>query len=410
MSKTILLIGAFDTKGTDYDFVRSEITGRGHSVLTVNCGVLGSTDLFPVDVEASEVARAGGGSLVELRASQDRGAAMKVMAAGAGVIAARLHTEGRFDGVIGLGGSGGSTVVTSAMRALPLGVPKLCVSTVASGDTSAYVGLKDVTLMPSVVDVAGLNRVSRIIYARAAGAICGMVEAEPETGGGRDRPVVAASMFGNTTECVEACVEALSDHGYEVLVFHATGTGGKTMEALVDEGLVDAVLDVTTTEWADTVCGGFFDAGEGRLSAPGRRGIPHLIVPGCVDMANFHGIETVPRHYRDAGRTLYEWNPSVTLLRTNVEENRRMGAAFAEKANQAQGPVAFLLPLKGVSILDGEGQPFCDREADFAMFEAIRSGLREDIPVYEIDSNINDPEFSARAVELMLELISRVRD
>jgi uncharacterized protein (UPF0261 family) len=237
-----------------------------------------------------------------------------------------------------------------------------------------------------------------------------MVEAEPETGGGRDRPVVAASMFGNTTECVEACVEALSDHGYEVLVFHATGTGGKTMEALVDEGLVDAVLDITTTEWADTVCGGFFDAGEGRLSAPGRRGIPHLIVPGCVDMANFHGIETVPRHYRDAGRTLYEWNPSVTLLRTNVEENRRMGAAFAEKANQAQGPVAFLLPLKGVSILDGEGQPFCDREADFAMFEAIRSGLREDIPVYEIDSNINDPEFSARAVELMLELISRNRD
>ena len=408
MSKTILLIGAFDTKGTDYDFVRSEIAGRGHSVLTVNCGVLGSTDLFPVDVEASEVASAGGGSLGELRAGRDRGEAMKVMTAGAGVIAARLHREGRFDGVIGLGGSGGSTVVTSAMRALPLGVPKLCVSTVASGDTSAYVGIKDVTLMPSVVDVAGLNRVSRIIYARAAGAICGMVEAEPETGSG-DRPVIAASMFGNTTECVEACVEALSAHGYEVLVFHATGTGGKTMESLVDEGLVDAVLDITTTEWADTVCGGCFDAGEDRLAAPGRRGIPHLIVPGCVDMANFHGIETVPSHYRDSGRNLYEWNPSVTLLRTNVEENRRMGAAFAGKANQAKGPVAFLLPLKGVSILDGDGQPFCDREADSAMFEAIRSGLRKDIPVHELDANINDAEFSARAVELMLGLIERTR-
>ena len=409
MSKTILLIGAFDTKGTDYDFVRSEIAGRGHSVLTVNFGVLGSTDLFPVDVEASEVASAGGGSLGDLRASRDRGEAMKVMTAGAGVIAARLHREGRFDGVIGLGGSGGSTVVTSAMRALPLGVPKLCVSTVASGDTSAYVGIKDVTLMPSVVDVAGLNRVSRIIYARAAGAICGMVEAEPETGGDGDRPVIAASMFGNTTECVEACVEALSAHGYEVLVFHATGTGGKTMESLVDEGLVDAVLDITTTEWADTVCGGCFDAGEDRLSAPGRRGIPHLIVPGCVDMANFHGIETVPSHYRDSGRNLYEWNPSVTLLRTNVEENRRMGAAFAGKANQAKGPVAFLLPLKGVSILDGEGQPFCDREADFAMFEAIRSGLRKDLPVHELDANINDAEFSARAVELMLGLIEQTR-
>ncbi len=214
-------------------------------------------------------------------------------------------------------------------------------------------------------------------------------------------------MFGNTTECVESCVDSLSTYGYEVLVFHATGTGGMTMESLVTDGFVDAVLDITTTEWADTICGGCFDAGKDRLSAPGRRGIPHLIVPGCVDMANFNGIDTVPQHYRDTGRNLYEWNPSVTLLRTNVEENERMGSVFAEKANQAEGPVAFLLPLQGVSILDGEGQPFCDREADAAIFNAIKTGVKKDVPVYEIDANINDLEFSNRAVELMIDLIAQ---
>ena len=404
---TILLLGAFDTKDVDYDFVRAEVLRRGHEVVTVNTGVLGSTERFTIDVEADEVASAGGGSLAQLRTAQDRGEAMKVMTAGAAVVAARLYAEGRFDGIFGMGGSGGSTVVTSAMRALPLGVPKLCVSTVASGDTFSYVGLKDVSLIPSVVDVAGINRVSRIIYTRAAGAICGMVESVPATGDDRDRPVIAASMFGNTTECVEACVDALGERGYEVLVFHATGTGGMTMESLIDEGLVDAVLDITTTEWADTVCGGCFDAGEDRLSAAGRRGIPHLIVPGCVDMANFNGIETVPQPFRDAGRKLYEWNPSVTLMRTDVAENRRMGEVFASKANEAQGPVAFLLPLRGVSILDGDGQPFFDREADAAMFEAIKQGVEGGIEVHEIDANINDKAFSSRAVELMLELIAR---
>ena len=432
MTNTVLLIGAFDTKGPDYAFVRQQILDRGANVLTVNTGVLGSTELFPVDVEADEVARAGDGDLARLREAADRGEAMKVMSAGAPAVAQRLFAEGRFDGILGMGGTGGSSVVTAAMRALPLGVPKVCVSTAASGDTSPYVGIRDVTMIPSIVDVAGINRISRGVYSRAAGAMCGMVEANTlhseastlrseanlrsetnaqgsaSAGSSReDRPVIAASMFGNTTECVEACQAALAAEGYEVLIFHATGTGGRTLESLVDEGLVDAVLDITTTEWADTVCGGIFDAGEDRLSAPGRRGIPHLIVPGCVDMANFGGIDTVPQAYRDAGRNLYEWNPSVTLMRTNAEENRRMGAIFAAKANAATGPVAFLLPLRGVSILDGEGQTFCDREADGAFFAALLDGLKTDIPVHEVDANINDPAFSARAVELMLELISQ---
>ncbi len=222
-----------------------------------------------------------------------------------------------------------------------------------------------------------------------------------------DRPIIAATMFGNTTECVNTCREALTRDGFEVLVFHATGTGGRTMESLVEEGLVDAVLDITTTEWADEVAGGVFSAGPDRLSAPGRNGVPHLIVPGCVDMVNFGPMESVPEKYKKEKRNFYLWNPAVTLMRTNVEENQRMGEIFAKKANEARGPVAFLIPLRGVSILDGDGQPFCDREADGAMFEAIKSGLKKEIPVVEMDLNINDPKFAARAVEMMLEMVGK---
>ena len=405
MGKTLLMIGAFDTKGPEYAFLREAILARGHAVLALNTGVLGTTGLFPVDVEADEVAAAAGADLEALRSAGDRGRAMKAMAAGAPVVARRLWEAGRFDGAIGMGGTGGTTVVASALRALPVGVPKVCVSTAAGGDVSAYVGTKDVTMIPSIVDVAGVNRVSRLIFTRAAGAVCGMVEADVPAAGD-DRPVITASMFGNTTACVDACRDALDKAGYEVLVFHATGTGGRAMESLVREGLVDAVLDITTTEWADTVCGGVFDAGRDRLSAAGEMGLPHLIVPGCVDMANFGGPETVPPKYKDAGRTFYEWNPSVTLMRTNVAENEQMGKAFAEKANAAKGPVAFLIPLRGVSILDGDGEIFCDRQADAAMFDAIKANLNPDIEVVEFDCNINAPEFAAKAVEMMLALIA----
>ena len=406
--KKICLIGAFDTKGPEYAFVREHILARGHEVIAVNIGVMGSTDLFPVDVEADKVAESGRGNLEQLQEKKDRGEAMKIMCAGAPAIIKALHDEGRIDGIIGMGGTGGTTVVSSAMRALPVGVPKVCVSTAASGDVGVYVGTKDITMIPSIVDVAGINRVSRIIFSRAAGAICGMVEADiPESKD--DKPVITASMFGNTTECVNACMTQLSDKGYEVLVFHATGAGGRTMEGLVKEGLVDGVLDITTTEWADTVCGGVFDAGPQRLDAPGQMGIPHLIVPGCVDMANFGGMDTVPAKYKDANRTFYEWNPSVTLMRTNREENEKMGKTFAQKANAAEGPVAFLLPLKGVSILDGEGELFHDPKADRAMFDAIKDNLNAGITVEEINANINDPEFSAKAVEMMLDLLKQAK-
>jgi uncharacterized protein (UPF0261 family) len=402
----IVLLGAFDSKGAEYVFLREAIERLGGETLAVNFGVMGSTSEFPVAIEAAEIAAAGGGDLATLRSQGDRGAAMKCMAAGAPVVLRRLYEQGKLAGVIGMGGSGGTSVITAALRALPLGVPKVCVTTVAGGDASPYVGAKDVTLIPSITDVAGLNRISRMVFTQAAGAIVGMVRAEtPPTGG--DRPIIAASMFGNTTACVDGCRQLLEAEGYEVLVFHATGVGGRTMEALIDDGFVDACLDITTTEWADHLCGGVFDAGSDRLSAPGRRGIPHVIAPGCVDMVNFGPPHTVPPSYRDARRLFYEWNPSVTLMRTNVEENRRLGEIFAAKANAAGGPVTFVLPMKGVSILDGDGQPFCDREADEAMFAALRKHLRPDIPVIEVDANINDPVFVERATDAMFQLLRK---
>jgi uncharacterized protein (UPF0261 family) len=403
---TVLLIGAFDTKGSEYAFLRERILAAGCDVLAVNTGVLGTTDLFPVNVEADDVARAGGTELAELRRDQDRGRAMAVMTTGATAVVQRLFDERNFDGIIGMGGTGGTAVITAAMRPLPVGVPKICVSTAAgSVNAATYVGLSDLVLMPSIVDVAGLNRVLRVILTRAAGAICGMVHARPPRAD-EGKPVIAATMFGNTTACVDACRAALEQRGYEVLVFHATGAGGRTMEMLVDQGLVDAVLDITTTEWADEVAGGIFNAGPDRLSAPGRRGIPHLIAPGCIDMVNFGPMDTVPAKYRDAGRNLYPWNPAVTLMRTNIDENRRMGEIFAEKLNAATGPTAVLIPLRGVSILDGDGQPFCDRQADAAFTQALKAGLRREIPVVELDTNINDPAFSAKAVDMMLSLIA----
>jgi uncharacterized protein (UPF0261 family) len=404
MPKTICIVGAFDTKGEDHAFLREEILKLGQQVLTVNIGVLESTRLFPVDIEANEVVRAAGLDLEEIRSRKDKAEAMKAFDRGAPVLIRQLFDQGRFDSIIGMGGSGGSSIIASAMRALPIGVPKVLVSTVASGDVSFYVRGKDITMIPSIVDVAGLNRISRLVYARAAGAICGMVQNEPAQSL-EDRPIITASMFGNTTDCVNACVKSLNANGFEVLVFHATGTGGRAMETLVADGLVEAVLDITTTEWADELCHGVFSAGPERLDAPGQQGIPHLIVPGCVDMANFGAPSTVPEQFRQAKRLFYEWNPSVTLMRTNVEENRQMGEIFAKKANAATGPVAFLIPLRGVSMLDGEGQQFCDRAADQAMFDAIKKNVRSEIPVVEVDLNINDPQFSAKAVDMMLELI-----
>ena len=405
MTKRVLMLGTFDSKSEEYSFLRERILECGCEVVSINAGIDGSTDLFPVDVEAEAVADAGGKSLAELRQERDRGNAMSVMSAGAAVLARKMFDDGKFDGIIGMGGSGGTGIVTSAMKTLPIGVPKFCVSTLAAGDIGPFVGTKDIVMMPSIADVSGINRISRTILSRAAGAVCGMVNSTiPEANS--ERPLIAASMFGNTTTCVDACREALDKAGYEVLVFHATGTGGRVLESLATEGLVDAVLDITTTEWADEICGGILTAGPERLDGAGKSGLPHLIVPGCIDMCNFGSMASVPYRFKNCDRNFYEWTSEVTLMRTTVEENRQMGEIFAQKANAATGPVAFLFPLKGVSMLDADGDRFCDRDADQAFFAAVRENVNDNVRVEEIDANINDPEFSGRAVEIMLELIA----
>lgn len=401
MANTVVIVGAFDTKGDEFAFVRQLIEQSGVDTLTVDFGVMGSPT-FEADVSRQEVAQAAGVDLAYLASGDHKDEAMQSMAEGMALVVSRLYKEGRLDGIIGMGGTGGTSIATRAMRTLPVGIPKVMVSTVGGGDVSAYAGTKDITFMPSIVDVAGINSISRRIYANAAGAIAGMVKTRiPDTSDGK--PLVAASMFGNTTTAVDHARGILESTGYEVLVFHATGTGGKTMESLIMDGYLVGSLDMTTTELADTVCGGVFDAGAERVSGASLAGIPAVIVPGCVDMANFGGIETVPDKYQ--GRNLYQWNPDVTLLRTNIEENIKIGEMIAAAANKSSAPVSILIPLKGVSMLDSEGERFWDPEADQACFDAIKKNLNADIPVIEIDANINDPEFSGQVAETLLQML-----
>jgi uncharacterized protein (UPF0261 family) len=403
MAKTVVIVGAFDTKGEEFALVKELIEKQNVETLTVDFGVLGSP-YFQPDIHRSEVAQAGGGSLTEFASGEHKDKAMQVMSAGLAVIVRRLYDEGKLHGMIGMGGTGGTSIATNAMRTLPVGVPKLMVSTVGGGDVSAFTGTKDITFMPSIVDVAGFNSISLTIYANAAGAIAGMVKVDTPPAG-EEKPLIAASMFGNTTKSVDRARKLIEEKGYEVLVFHSTGTGGRTMESLIADGYITGSLDITTTELADEVCGGVFSAGPERGMAAAQAGIPAVIVPGCVDMANFGGIQTVPEQYRS--RNLYQWNPNVTLLRTNAEENRIIGEMIARAANEAKGPAAILLPMKGVSMLDSPGGEFWDPEADQACYDAIKQNVRADVPVIELDYNINDPEFSDAVANKLLEMLEQ---
>ncbi len=401
MNNKVVVIGTFDSKGIEYQFLIETLKKKGSRVITINTGVMPSESLFPVDVSPEEIAQAGGVELSELRKENDRGHAVAVMSAGAGKVVDELFRREKFDGIIGMGGTAGTNITTSAMRGLPFGLPKICLSTVAAGDVSPYVGISDIVMFPSLTDIAGINSLTEMSISNAAGALVGMMETDQRSD--RNLPVVAISMFGNTTTCVNNCREQLVRQGFEVLVFHATGTGGRVMEKLVAEGAVQGVLDITTTEWADTICGGVFDAGRERLGAPGSRSIPHLIAPGCLDMCNFGAPATVPSRYN--GRVFYQWNPNVTLMRTTEEENQQMGEIFAQKANAAKNTTAFIVPLKGFSILDSinekkEPQPFWDPAADQAFLRGLKNKLDPAVDVLEINANINEPLFAERAVAL----------
>ena len=394
---TILLIGTLDTKAAEFNYVRDLIVQRGHNPLLLHSGV------FPpemdTDISAEEVAAAGGGDLAALREANDRSEAMQVMTAGVAALVPQLYADGRFDGVLSLGGSGGTALATAGMRALPVGVPKVMVSTMASGDVNPYVDVKDVTMMYSVVDIAGLNALSRRILANAVGAVVGMVEQEvPDA---EEKPLIAATMFGVTTACVTRVRERLESEGYEVLVFHATGSGGKAMEALIDGGFISGVADITTTEWCDELVGGVLSAGPHRLEAAARNGTPQVVSLGALDMVNFAARPTVPGEYEN--RNLYVHNENVTLMRTTAEETAQLGKIIADKLNNTTGPTTLFIPLKGVSAIDAEGGPFYDANADEALFNAIRETINtEKVELVELDMHINDTKFADALVDRLL--------
>ncbi|WP_020579806.1 Tm-1-like ATP-binding domain-containing protein [Actinopolymorpha alba] len=398
---TVVLLGTLDTKGAEYSFVCDRLVEAGLDVVVVDAGIFQhpntAADVLAADITAVEVAAAAGVDLAGLAAARDRGAAVTAMARGAAEVLKRLHQQGSCAGALALGGTGGTSIAAQAFRELPLGVPKVIVSTAASGDTRAYVAESDLVLFPSVTDVAGVNRLSARILANAAAALAGMVTtAEPSRV--EDRPLLAASMFGVTTPCVSAARELLEKCGYEVLVFHMTGVGGRTLERLAAAGWLAGVLDVTTTELADELVGGVFSAGPDRLTAAGRAGVPQVVSVGALDMVNFGPKDTVPDRF--AERKLYVHNPSVTLMRTTPQECAELGTRLATRLNASTGPAALFLPLRGISAIAGEGGPFHDAAADEALYDAVRSTLdRSRVELVELDLDVNDPAFAASMVD-----------
>jgi uncharacterized protein (UPF0261 family) len=403
----VLLIGTLDTKGAEVGFVRDLLTAAGVATLVMDAGVVRPATIA-ADIPRESVFAAAGTSLAEMQSLGDRGKAVTLAADGAAKLAVRLHQEGKIAGIFGLGGSAGTTIGTAAMRALPYGVPKLMVSTLASGQVAPYVGVRDILMMHSVVDLCGLNRFSRMVLVNAAHAMIGMVRGVGSgqwAVGSNDKKIVAATMFGVTTPCVEAARKLIEAAGYEVLVFHATGTGGRTMEAMIRDGLIAGVLDITTTELADELVGGILTAGKDRLTAAALRGIPQVISLGALDMVNFGPPDTVPAKFR--GRRFYQHNPTVTLMRTTPEENDALGKEIAEKASAARGPTTVLVPLKGVSAIDKESGPFWWPEADAALFQSLRNWIGPNVKLVAIDRHINDCEFAESAARTLLAMMNK---
>jgi len=401
MSRFVALFATLDTKGTEAAYLCDRLRERGVAVRLIDCGTLGKPAVAP-DVTRDEVLAAAGTSLVELAQKGERGEAVNAAARGASELAKRWHAAGELLGVLGLGGSAGTTIGTAAMRALPLGVPKLMVSTLASGAVGHYVGSSDLLMMNAVVDISGLNRISRTVLARAAQAMAGMATGELPKAEASDRPIVAATMFGVTTPCVEHARKLLEAAGFEVLVFHATGSGGRAMESLIDSGLIAGVLDVTTTELADELVGGVLSAGPERLTAAARAGIPQVVSVGALDMVNFLGFDTVPAKFQ--GRLFHRHNANVTLMRTTPEENAALGRELATKVARTNGPAHILLPLRGVSALDQAGQSFDSPAARTALCSAIHAHAGR-VPVTELDLHLNDAVFAAAMANELVRLL-----
>lgn len=404
MTKTIALIGTFDSKGKEFLFVKELIESLGFNTFTIHSGVFDPQ--FTPDVSNADVVQAVGEDIKNIVKQRDRAHATEVLSKGMEIILPRLYKEGKFHGVLSFGGTGGTSIATPGMRALPIGVPKVMVSTVASGNTQPYVGTSDIVMIPSIVDVAGLNTISTKIFTNAVFAICGMLQFEHKIEL-EHKPLIAATMFGLTTPCINYAKDYLEARGYEVLIFHATGIGGKTMEHLIENGFFEGVFDITTTEWADETVGGILAAGPHRLEAAGKYGVPQVVSVGAMDMVNFGPRNTVPSQFND--RNFYQHNPTVTLMRTTIEENRKIAENMAERLNKSSGGyTALMFPIKGFSGLDMEGQQFFGPEEDQALIRTIKEKIDVNkIEIAEVDLHVNDQKFAELAAEKLLQLIEK---
>lgn len=400
----VVMIGCFDTKGEDFAYLYKNLLSQGLKVLTINTGVLETQELFPIDYDAEMVAQSGGVNLGKVRQRKDRGYALEIMGQGASKILEELSASKKIAGVIAMGGGGGTFVTIKAMEKVSFGIPKICISTLATKDLSDKIRDKDIVLIPSIVDVAGLNKISRVLISQAAGALSGMISADI-LDNKKLKGSIAMSVFGNTSICADSCTEIFKSKGYDVLSFHAVGTGGMTMESLIKDQVFDAVLDLTTTELADELCGGICSSGPDRLTAASYEGIPQVVVPGCLDMVNFGAMDTVPEKYKD--RQLFSWAPDVTLMRTNEEENKILGESIAQKLSKSTGPVTLVLPLGGISKIGGMGETFYNPQIDQVLFDALKKNVSEKVKIVEVDTNINTPEFAEQVAQELLNLINK---
>ena len=399
--KTIALIGTFDTKGEEYLYVKNKIEDLGVRTLTIHAGIFEAT--FSPDIDHDSVGVLGEESIAELQEKKDRGHAMEVMAKGLCALIPKLYEEGLFDAVLALGGTGGTSLVTPCMRLLPLGVPKIMVSTMASGDVSRYVGTSDILMMPSIVDVAGINRISSQVLTHAVHAIVGMVEHE-NTDIPVKKPLIAATMYGVTTPCIMRAKEYLEQEGYEVIIFHASGTGGKMMESLINSGIVDGVLDLTTTEWIDEIAGGIMAAGPERLDVAALNGIPQVVSVGAADMITFGERSSLPEKYKN--RVVYMHNPAITVVKSNIEENIAFGIKVGEKLNQCKSNAALLLPIRGISMNDKAGSKYYGPKEDQALFITLKKVINNPlVEIIDVDAHINEEVFAISAAKKLIELM-----
>lgn len=403
MTKPIAIIGTLDTKGHEVAYLRDLIQSQRHRAWVIDPGVLGEPAI-DADFTREQVARAAGGDLAALIAAGDKGQAIQTMIAGTRAIVLRLYAEGKLGGVLAVGGGQGTAIGTAAMQALPLGVPKVMVSTMASGQNvfEPYVGTSDVTLMHSVADILGVNAITRKIFANAAAAVVAMAQAS-ETVQESDRVVLGATMLGLTTPCVLRAKDLLDACGYELVAFHSNGTGGRSMERLIDQGLIQGVLDVSTQELTGHVCRGLFDAGPDRLTAAGKRGIPQVVVPGGTDYIVLGPLSSLSAEQQS--RSLIIHNPNITLVRTARGEMAETGKLMARRLNKARGPAAVLVPLGGFSFSDRPGHAFFDPESNAALIEALEDALAPRVELRLVDAHINDPIFADAIVNKLREFM-----